>query len=75
MPGLSEFGRILMVFGLILLALGALFAFGQKLVPFGRLPGDIVLRRGNFTFYFPLVTCLLLSLALTLVFWLTGRGR
>ena len=39
----------------------------------GRLPGDIVYRRSNFTFYFPIVTCILVSLILTLVFWLLGR--
>jgi len=75
MAGFSDFGRILMVFGVILLALGALLTFSSRLLPFGRLPGDILIRRGNFTFYFPLATSLLLSLVLTLVFWLAARGR
>lgn len=75
MPGLPELGRVLMLFGVLMLALGAFLAFGHKLAPFGHLPGDILVRRGNFTFYFPLATSLLLSVVLTLVLWLMGRGR
>lgn len=75
MPGFSDFGRILMVFGVILLVLGAFLTFSGRFFPFGRLPGDILIRRGNFTFYFPLATSLLLSVVLTLVLWLAARGR
>jgi len=64
----SHLGRILIVLGLGLAALGLLFVLGGKIPGLGRLPGDIVIRRENFTFYFPLVTCLLASLLLTLVF-------
>ncbi len=69
----SHLGRILIVLGLGLAALGLLFVLGGKIPGLGRLPGDIVVRRGNFTFYFPLVTCLLASLLLTLVFSLFRR--
>ncbi len=63
-----DFGKTLIVIGLILAAIGVLFAFGTKLPwRIGRLPGDIVYRRGNSTFYFPLITCLILSLILTLL--------
>jgi hypothetical protein len=62
--------KLLIVAGLVLVALGLLIAWG---VPLGRLPGDIVVRRGNFTFYLPLVTCVVLSLLLTLLFRFFGR--
>jgi len=61
-------GRVLIVAGLALAAVGILFALWLRLPGrLGRLPGDIVYRRGNFTFYFPLITCLILSLLLTLL--------
>ncbi len=66
---------MLIVAGLAFVALGVLFLFADRF-PFariGRLPGDIVYRRGNFSFYFPWVTCLLASLLLTLLFWIFGR--
>jgi hypothetical protein len=63
-----------MIAGLALLAVGALFWVleGRGIVP-GRLPGDIVFRRGNFTFAFPIVTCIVLSIVLTLLFRLFNR--
>ena len=63
-------GKLLMVGGLIVAALGALMMLG---VPLGRLPGDFVYRRGNATFYFPLVTSIVLSVVLTLVMTLFRR--
>jgi hypothetical protein len=61
-------GKLLIVVGLAITALGVLISIG---VPFGRLPGDFVVRRGSFTFYFPLVTSVVLSVLLTLIFtWL-----
>ena len=57
-------GKLLVVAGLLVAAIGALMMFGA---PFGRLPGDIVYRKGNTTFYFPLVTSIVLSLVLTLL--------
>jgi hypothetical protein len=69
-----ELGKVLVVFGVALVAVGALLALGVRLPGrLGRLPGDIVIRRENFTLYFPLVTCLLLSVILSLVFSLLGR--
>ena len=71
---MSSLGRSLMVMGVILLAIGFLMSFGDRL-PFriGRLPGDIVIRGKSSTFYFPLMTSLLLSLVLSVIFWLLGR--
>lgn len=66
-------GRLLIVAGLFLLVLGVLFQFGEKIFSGKRLPGDILIRRGNFTFYFPLGTCILLSLILSLVMALFTR--
>ena len=67
-------GRALIVIGLVLVAAGFLVILGERLpIKLGRLPGDIVIRGKNSTFYFPLVTCLLLSLLLSLVSWLLNR--
>ena len=64
-------GRTLIFVGLGLVALGAIVMLGERLnIRLGRLPGDIILRGKNSTFYFPIVTSLLLSLVLTLVMWL-----
>jgi hypothetical protein len=62
---MADIGRTLLVLGGVLLVLGLLLTFGSRIPGLGRLPGDIVYRKGNFTFYFPLVTSLLLSLLLT----------
>ena len=64
--------RTLILFGLVLVAAGLLWPFIAKL-GLGRLPGDIVIERENFTFYLPLGTSLLISVVLSLIFWLLGR--
>ena len=64
---MAEIGRALLVLGGVLFVVGLLFSLGSRIPGLGRLPGDIVYRKGNFTFYFPLVTSLLLSLLLTAV--------
>jgi Zn-dependent protease with chaperone function len=67
-------GRILIAVGAIVLILGLLLSLGERLpIRIGRLPGDIVIRGKNSVFYFPLVTCLLLSVVLSFVMWLIGR--
>jgi hypothetical protein len=67
-------GRTLIAIGIALVVVGVLVTLGEKLpVRWGRLPGDIVVRGKNTTFYFPLVTSLLLSVLLSLVMWLIGR--
>jgi len=58
-------GKTLVLLGLAIAGLGVLMLVG---VPFGRLPGDFAVRRGNFTFYFPLATSIILSIILTLIF-------
>ena len=72
---LPQFGKILITIGIVFVALGVLLLLSDRFSLFriGRLPGDIIYRRGNFTFYFPVVTSILLSLVLTLLFWFFGR--
>lgn len=67
-------GKTIFIFGLVLAAVGILLMFGPKIPRLGRVPGDIVIKRENFTFYFPLATSILLSLALTVLYRLFG-GR
>ncbi len=69
---MSDFAKTLIFFGIILIAAGLAVGFLGK-AGFGRLPGDIYVKRGNFTFYFPLMTSVILSLLLTLVFTLFGK--
>ena len=66
-------GRMLIFAGVVLVALGLLVMLAGKFTPLGRMPGDILVRRGNFTFYFPVVTSILLSVLLTAVMWLFSR--
>lgn len=67
-------GRMLIVAGLLLAAVGLALILGERFgIRFGRLPGDIVVRGKHGTFYFPLVTCLLLSVLGSLVLWLFSR--
>ncbi|MEQ6359115.1 DUF2905 domain-containing protein [Thermoanaerobacter thermohydrosulfuricus] len=68
----DSFGKMLIFMGAILILIGVLFSVGSK-IGLGRLPGDIVYQKGNFTFYFPIMTSLLLSLVFTLIFWLFRR--
>ncbi len=71
-----ELGRSLLLLGFVILVVGAFFFFGGKL-PFrlGRLPGDIIHKGEHTTFYFPIVTCLVLSIGLSLLFWFLSRFR
>ena len=66
-------GRLLVIAGALLIVAGLLIHFGGRFFGLGKLPGDIVVRRTNFTFYFPLMTSLALSVILTLVMWLFSR--
>ncbi len=60
--------RLLVILGLAILLIGLLWPYLTR-IGLGRLPGDIVIERDNVTFYFPLMTCLLLSLLFSLIFW------
>jgi hypothetical protein len=70
---MNELGKILVFIGLVIVGLGVLIWLGTKIPWLGRLPGDIRIERENFRFYFPLATCLLISLVLTLILWMLRR--
>lgn len=70
---IESIGRSLIVFGVVLIVIGAVFMAFGKLPWFGRLPGDIIIKGDNVTFYFPIVTMLIVSAVLTLLFNIIGR--
>lgn len=71
----SQLAKILMIAGGLLLLGGLLLYFFDKLPFGGRLPGDIVVKKKNFTFYFPLATSILISIILSLILWAISRFR
>ena len=75
MGDLQPLGRVFIVVGVFFLLAGFLVQVGNKLPWLGRLPGDIAIRRDGFSFYFPLTTCLLASILLSLIVWVLGRFR
>ena len=73
---MSEFGKLLIGLGVVLIAGGALLILLERTgLPLGKLPGDIIYRGKNTTFYFPLVTSILLSIVLSALLYLVGRFR
>ncbi|MGA8143095.1 MAG: DUF2905 domain-containing protein [Candidatus Acidiferrales bacterium] len=76
MESARELGKLLVFVGIALVVVGGFFVFGGRL-PFrlGRLPGDIAYQGKNGTFYFPIVTCIVLSVALTLIVWIVNLFR
>ncbi|MFH1777365.1 MAG: DUF2905 domain-containing protein [Candidatus Omnitrophota bacterium] len=70
---LTMFAKVLIISGMLLVLLGIVLSFAGKIPWLGRLPGDILVKRDNFTFYFPLATSLLLSAMITLLFWFFKR--
>jgi len=71
-----DLGKLLLVLGGVIVLVGAaLLIAGRLNLPLGRLPGDIVYRGKNSVFYFPLTTCIVISVVLSLLFWLFGRGH
>lgn len=71
--GLGPLGKFLILFGIFIILIGLILLISDKLPWIGRLPGDIVIKKDRFTFYFPLATCILLSLLLTFIFWILRR--
>jgi ribose/xylose/arabinose/galactoside ABC-type transport system permease subunit len=71
---MNDLGRMLIVLGLLIAAAGAVvLLLGRTSLPLGRLPGDFTWKGRNTTVYVPLGTCILISVALTLLFWILGR--
>lgn len=71
--GIQHIGKFLVIFGVIIIAIGGLLLLAGRIPWIGKLPGDIFIQKKNFTFYFPLATSIILSLFLTLIFWLFGK--
>ncbi len=72
---MAELGKFLIVLGIITLGLGVLFLFWGKIPYIGRLPGDIVIKKGNFVFYFPLTTSIIVSIVLSLILYFISKIR
>jgi len=73
---MGDLGRMLVIVGAIILVVGLIFILaGKANLPIGRLPGDIIYRGKNTTFYFPLVTCIVLSIIFSLIMYLVNRMR
>jgi uncharacterized protein HemY len=70
---MNGLGKTLIYLGIFLIVVGLIFSFSGKLPWLGHLPGDIYIQRERFTFYFPLTTCLLISIIITLVLYLFRR--
>jgi hypothetical protein len=70
---MGDFSKTLIFFGFTLIGIGLFVSLAGKIPGIGKLPGDIYVRKGAFTFYFPLATCLVLSLVMTLIFNLFGK--
>ena len=71
--GIQHIGKMLVLLGIILAVIGGLILLAGKVSWIGRLPGDILIQKKNVTFYFPLATSILVSIALTFLFWLMGK--
>jgi len=69
----GQIGKVFIIIGIISIALGLILIFMNKIPYIGKLPGDIIIQRKNFTFYFPLMTSLLLSIILSLICWILSR--
>ena len=69
----NDLGKSLIVVGLLIVVVGVVLLLAGRVPWLGRLPGDIYVQRGNWSFYFPVVTSLVVSVLLTLLFWLFGR--
>jgi hypothetical protein len=70
---MPEIGKALIIFGIVLLVFGIFFSFAGRIPWLGHLPGDIYIQRGRFTFYFPITTCILISVVISLVLYLFRR--
>ncbi|HEY2363104.1 MAG TPA: DUF2905 domain-containing protein [Candidatus Angelobacter sp.] len=73
---MADLGKALLVLGGVIILVGVMLLLAGKFnLPLGKLPGDIVYRGKNSVFYFPIVTCIVISVVLSLIFWLLGRGN
>ena len=67
------FGKILVIVGLLLAILGLIFIFGNKIPFIGKLPGDIAVERRNYSVYFPVTTCIIISIVVSFILWFFNK--
>jgi hypothetical protein len=72
-PEFHQIGKLLIFAGIFILVLGIVFIFGDKIPYIGRLPGDIIIKKKNFTFYFPIVTSIILSIIISFILFLLKK--
>ena len=72
---MSHIPKLLITIGVVMIIAGLLWQVGGKYISLGRLPGDILIKRENSTFYFPLMTSIIISVVLSLIFFIVGRFR
>lgn len=73
MGELGAFGKILIFFGIVMIVVGGFFLIANKIPFLGKLPGDIAVQKKNFGFYFPITTCIVISIIISLIMWLFGK--
>lgn len=73
MEGFGGIGRSLIIIGILLILIGVIFSLSSKIPFIGRLPGDIFIKRDNFTFYFPLATSIIISIIISLILYIFRR--
>ncbi|ODS32660.1 MAG: hypothetical protein SCARUB_02212 [Candidatus Scalindua rubra] len=69
----ADFGKIFIFIGLLLVVIGFVFIVGNKIPFIGKLPGDIAVEKKNYSFYFPITTCIIISIILSFIFWLFSK--
>ncbi len=72
---MGDFAKIIIMIGAVLVLIGVVILFIQKVPFLGKLPGDILIKRGNFTFYFPLATGIIISIIVSLILYIISRFR
>lgn len=75
MENIQPFGKILIIIGLIIAFAGAVILFSDKIPFIGKLPGDITIKKENFTFYFPIVTSIIISIVVSLIIYFISKMR
>jgi len=73
MFGLGALGKLLILLGALIIVIGLLLLVGEKIPWIGKLPGDIIIRKEKFSFYFPITTCIIISIILSFLFWIIRK--
>ena len=73
MFGLGALGKLLILLGALIIVIGLLLLIGEKIPWIGKLPGDIIIRKEKFSFYFPITTCIIISIILSFLFWIIRK--